>query len=100
VLAWAQSFAGEVLKASGPDVNKQIEQAYRYAYSRHPNGSEKDTALTFFSRQKQILAKRVSANEKLATPAVLPEGVEQTQAAALVDFCHMLLNSNEFVYEN
>jgi hypothetical protein len=76
VLAWAQSFAGEVLKASGPDVNKQIEQAYRYAYSRPPNGSEKDTALTFFGRQRQILAKRAAANEKLATPAVLPEGVE------------------------
>jgi hypothetical protein len=100
VLAWAQSFAGEVLKAAGPDVNKQIEQAYRHAYSRPPNGSEKDTALTFFSRQEQILAKRVAANEKMAIPAVLPAGIEPTHAAALVDFCHMLLNSNEFVYEN
>lgn len=100
VLEWAQVFAGNVLKAAGSDPAKQIEQAYRAAYSRTPNGSEKDTALTFFARQKDILAKRVADQEKLALPAFVPEGVDSTQAAALVDFCHMLLNSNEFVYRN
>jgi hypothetical protein len=56
--------------------------------------------LTFFNRHKQILAARVQANEKLALPATVPAGMEPAQAAALVDFCHMLLNSNEFVYRN
>jgi hypothetical protein len=100
VLEWAQSFATQVLKAAGADVNRQVDQAYKLAYSRAPSGSEKDTALTFFSRHKEIIAERAEANEKLALPAYVPDGIEPAQAAALVDFCHMLLNSNEFVYRN
>jgi hypothetical protein len=30
----------------------------------------------------------------------LPPHVDAARAAALVDFCHALLNSNEFVYVN
>ena len=40
---------------------------------------------------------------KLALPAALPGGVEPVDpayAAAFVDFCHTLLNSNEFLYVN
>ena len=70
------------------------------AYSRAPNGSEKDTAMTFFSRHQQIVAERAAANEKLALPSVMPDGMTAEQGAALVDFCHMLLNSNELVYRN
>ncbi|HUQ93269.1 MAG TPA: DUF1549 and DUF1553 domain-containing protein [Bryobacteraceae bacterium] len=100
VLDWAQSFAGRVLKNAGADVPRQIEEAYRLAYSRPPNGSEKDTAQTFFARHKNILTERVAANEKLALPPGIPSDVSREQAAALVDFCHMLLNSNEMVYRN
>jgi uncharacterized protein DUF1553/uncharacterized protein DUF1549 len=100
VLSWAQAFAGRVLQSAGTDVNKQIEQAYRYAYARSPNGSEKDTALTFFNRHQQILNERVAANGKLALPPATLDGIDAVHAAALVDFCHMLLNSNEFVYTN
>ncbi|HMC60205.1 MAG TPA: hypothetical protein VKJ01_13515, partial [Candidatus Solibacter sp.] len=32
--------------------------------------------------------------------AAMPEPVEPAYAAAFVDFCQMLLNSNEFVYRN
>jgi hypothetical protein len=28
------------------------------------------------------------------------EGLGQAEAAALVDFCHALMNSNEFVFQN
>jgi hypothetical protein len=98
VLRWAQAFAGRVLSEAGADLDKQIERAYQHAYSRAPNGSEKDTAITFFSRHQPILAGRPEG--KLALPPVVPEGVTLERAAALVDFCHMLLNSNELVYRN
>jgi hypothetical protein len=100
VLSWAQAFAGRVLKEAGTDRNAQIERAYLLAYSRLPNGSEKDTAMTFFSRHQAILAERTAANSKLALPAIVPEGMTAEQAAALVDFCHMVLNSNELAYRN
>jgi hypothetical protein len=100
-LEWAEAFAGRVLRQGGADANAQIENAYRLAYGRRPDGWEKDTVLTFFAKQKGIVAERVAGGGKLALPpGPLPSGVEPEQAAVLVDFCQMLLNSNEFVYRN
>ena len=100
VMDWAQAFAGRVLSTAGDDVSKQIEAAYRLAYSRRPKGTEKDAALTFFDRHAAIIAERAAAGEKLALPPEKPEWADPVHAAALVDFCHMLVNSNEFVYSN
>jgi hypothetical protein len=97
---WSQAFATRVLQAAGADTNAQIENAYRLAYSRRPDGSEKDTVQTFLNQHGKILAERQAKGESLAVPASLPAGVDPVHAAALVDFCHMLLNSNEFVYSN
>jgi hypothetical protein len=99
-LEWAQAFAGRVLKASGGNRNAAVDTAYRLAYGRHPNGSEKDTVLTFLSKQQQLIAERIAAGEKIALPSAMPDGYDRGAAAAMVDFCQMLLNSNEFVYRN
>jgi hypothetical protein len=99
-LEWAQAFAGRVLKSAGVDSNAQVNTAYRLAYGRLPNGAEKDVVLTFFAKQKPIIAERAAAAQKLALPSTMPEGYDRVEAAALVDFCQMLLNSNEFVYRN
>lgn len=99
-LDWAQAFAGRVLKTAGTDTAAQVNTAFRLAYGRTANGSEKDLVQTFFAKQKQIIAERAAAGQKLAEPSVMPDGYDRVQAAALVDFCQMLLNSNEFVYRN
>jgi hypothetical protein len=99
-LEWAQAFAGRLLTEAGADANGQIDKAYRLAFGRHPDGFEKDTVQTFFQTQHTLIAARVNAGEKLALPAAMPAGYDPIQAAALVDFCQMLLNSNEFVYRN
>lgn len=100
VLDWARSFASRVLASSGSDVNAQIETAYRLAYSRRPSGEEKDLVQTFFSKHQKIISGRIAAGEKIALPDTMPDGIDRAHAAALVDFCHSLLNSNEFVYRN
>ena len=57
--------------------------------------------LTFLEKQKRIISERLAARETVAVPAgALPDGMEPATAGAVVDFCHMLLNSNEFVYRN
>jgi len=99
-LEWAQAFAGRVLEDAGTNQNAQIEDAFRLAYGRRPDGFEKDTVLTFFTKQAELIAQRSSTGEKLALPQTMPPGYDSMQAAALVDFCQMLLNSNEFVYRN
>ena len=102
---WAQSFAGRVIDEAGAERGAQIERAYRIAYSRSPDGWEKDAGLTFLDRHASIIAEReargVKDDEaaKLALPAVMAENLKPAQAAALVDFCHSILNSNEFVFQ-
>jgi hypothetical protein len=91
-LEWSRAFAGRVLAAKDP-----VGTAFRLAYSRTPDGWEKDTAATFLEKQKRVIAARPSS-DKLALPTFTPEGMDPAAAAAFVDFCQMLLNSNEFVY--
>jgi hypothetical protein len=99
-LEWAQAFAGRVLKEAGPDGNADIERAWVLAFGRKPDGFEKDTVETFFAKQKKVIAEEASSGQKLALPAVMPAGYDAAQGAAFVDFCQMLMNSNEFVYVN
>jgi Protein of unknown function (DUF1549)/Protein of unknown function (DUF1553) len=99
-LDWAEAFAGRVLQQAGTDVNSQVEDAYRLAYGRKPDGFEKDSVLTFLSKQSALISEKAANGEKLALPPVMPAGYDPNRAAALVDFCQMLFNSNEFVYRN
>jgi len=100
VLDWARSFASRVAQMAGTSPREQIVVAYRLAYSRPPAPDEVKLALDFFRRHGEILAERAATGGKLAVPESLPEGVAPIEAATLVDFCHMLINSNEFVYRN
>jgi Protein of unknown function (DUF1553)/Protein of unknown function (DUF1549) len=97
-LDWSRAFAAKVLSTAGTEPGAEIEQAFRLAYSRPPDGWEKDASLTFFERQKKIVAGRLAAGEPIALPVETPEGLDPAAGAALVDLCHTILNSNEFVY--
>ena len=99
-LDWAKSFAGRVIRDAGAEPGRQIETAYRLAYSRRPSPDEKDTVLTFFEKHRGIVEKRIGAGEQIALPEPAHARVDPARAATLVDFCHTLLNSNEFVYRN
>jgi hypothetical protein len=94
-LEWAQAFAGRALQTSDP-----VATAFRLAYSRTPDSWEKDTVATFLQKQKTVIQARAAKGEKLALPSTMPESVPPEYGAAFVDFCQMLLNSNEFVYRN
>jgi hypothetical protein len=97
---WARAFAGRVIAQAGADRSRQVDAAWRMAYSRPPSGPEKDTALTFLDQDAKTVAGRNEPGAKLTVPDNLPASVDATEAAALVDFCHALMNSSEFVYIN
>ena len=99
-LGWAKDLAGKILDEAGSDVHRQVGAGFRLAYSRVPDAWERDTVLTFIEKQKGIIGERAAAGEKLLLPDRVPEGMSEAEAAAIVDFSHMLLNSNEFVYRN
>ena len=97
---WAQNFAGRVIAKAGLEPKAQVETAYQLAYSRKPDGSETDTVLTFLEKQSGIIRSRIEKGESIALPTNAPEKAEPARLAALVDFCHTILNSNEFVYQD
>ena len=88
VLEWSQALASRVLNDGGLSVDQQIERAYRIVLSRAPNARERQAVLEFLDRQSAVIG---------AGP---PAAMEPARAAAFVDFCHTLLNSNEFLYVN
>jgi mono/diheme cytochrome c family protein len=98
VLRYAQALAGRVLNTAGSDRKAQVIQAYRLAFTRLPDAEEQKAALAFLERQAALIASKRTEAEKLVLPAYLPKGADEASGAALVDLCHALLNSNEFVY--
>jgi hypothetical protein len=100
VMEWSRVLAGRVLNDAGLSPEQQIERAYRLAVSRAPKPEESRLVLEFLNQQSPLLAARLAKNEKAPMPDSVPAGMTPERAAAFVDFCHTLLNSNEFMYMN
>jgi hypothetical protein len=79
VLDWSRSLAKKVANDAGLTPDETVNRAFRLTFSRAPSESERKIALEFLVRQERIAG---------------------TKDAAVTDLCHMLLNSNEFVYIN
>jgi hypothetical protein len=54
--------------------------------------------MTFVNRQRGLLSERQAKGETLALPTTVTGNKQAPEAAALVDLCLTLINSNEFVY--
>lgn len=99
-LQWAQAFAGRVLDQAGGNQTLQVEHAYRLAFGRAPKERELSRALLFLNEQEKLTAAGAEFDGSRDLRSNVPISVPPAEALALVDFCHMLLNSNEFVYLN
>ena len=83
----AASFAERVRKLAGDAVIERIRMAFRLALGRLPDRREM-VASQDLLRKQLILYHEADAAENGAVPA----------DRALVELCHMLLNTNEFLY--
>jgi cytochrome c553 len=83
VLQQSQYFAERVKREAGADLRAQISRAYQIALTRRPSARENLWATEFIKSQTEGYRKR---NE------------EKPEEAALRDFCHALINLNEFLY--
>jgi len=99
-LEWAQHFAGRIIETAGNDRERQVDAAYRLAFGRKPDAAERQTANEFLTKQCAIISDRSPGEDEPPLPLGLPARVNDPEAAALVDFCHTLINANEFVYLN
>jgi hypothetical protein len=94
----SRAMAASLLGDCGSDVEKQVRQAYRRAFSRPPTAEEVRLAKEFLSGQAELAADRLRARLAAGVPDGLPVGAVVPHAVALADFCLALFNANEFAY--
>jgi hypothetical protein len=83
VLQQAGFFAERVAKEAGADRRAQVVRGFEIALNRPPNAKEMEWSLSFLKSQADGYAQRKD---------------EKPEASALRDFCHAIINLNEFVY--
>ena len=88
-LSRARALASRLQRGEAADEKQTVTQAYRLVYGRKPNSSEVAAATAFLRDQTK------RATPKLAN---VPQPAADPRTAALIDFCHVLLNSSEFLY--
>jgi hypothetical protein len=99
-LEQARHWTGKLLSeyCECEDETSLIRSAYETVYGRAPAEPELAAALGFVEAQQ----KTIETQEKEIKPDLLPlpmvDGFKPARAAALVDLCHALLNSNEFLF--
>jgi hypothetical protein len=99
VLDYAQSFAGRLLRDNPQaQFDRAIRDAYRLAFAREVADEELALAVRFLESQASLAAARRAAGQPLLIPREFPKFLDPSRAAALVDFCHALLNASEFLY--
>jgi len=94
----AAAWAGRLLGQTFGD-DQFVHRAWLEAYCRQPTAAELAMARKFLADQ----AERVSAADHVvgtSLPQPCPSCLSPPQAAAYVDLCHALMNSNEFLYRD
>jgi cytochrome c553 len=97
VMGQSTLFAERLRNEVGKDPLQQIRRAFRLSYGRPPDAKELEASHGFLKKQAtyhQGLAAKLQ--EQGVDPAEIPEPAK----SALIDLCHSLFNTNEFVYIN
>jgi hypothetical protein len=77
----------------------RIRMVYELVFARLPDSQETASALAFVERQSATIAASGQAASEKLLPLPMPNAaLEPARAAAFVDLCHALLNSNEFMF--
>jgi hypothetical protein len=85
------ALAERVLADVGDDEAAQVERAWWLALSRAPTGRERSAALEHLQAQQRHLAGRAGADGQALSP-------DTARRLALASLCHVLVNTNEFIY--
>jgi hypothetical protein len=97
VVGQSERFADRLRREVGKDVEQQIVRAFRLSFGRSPSAKELAVAQGFLKKQA---AYHQGLVVKLQEQGVDPAEIPGPDKAALIDLCHSLLNTNEFVYVN
>jgi len=99
-------FAERVSKEAGTDTIRQVQTAYEIALIRRPTRAQQKFALEFIGKQTQLhlLDGTGNSSNKSGVKNVASEAapsvdtLKKARQSALADLCHVLINTNEFLY--
>jgi hypothetical protein len=99
VLDQARAVAGRVYQSATDRNDKPalVARVYRLTFGRTPDAEESARGVAFLEAHPAHLSGR-SPDRAPVLPTPMPDGIVPAEAAALVDYCHALLNLNEFVF--
>lgn len=84
------AFAERVMQETGDDAIRQVERVWWLALARAPSETERNAALAHLQKQRERFAAQADDGAAL-------DAAEATRRA-LASLCHVLLNTNEFIY--
>jgi hypothetical protein len=93
----AKHWSVELLAAYPKDERALVAQAYRSAWGRPGTEEEIEAALRFLRTQGETIRNREPGPATSASAAPTAAS-DPYRAAAIADFCHAVLNANEFLY--
>jgi mono/diheme cytochrome c family protein len=92
----ARAFAGRLLRERGSEPTEIVERAWLLAFGRRVDDAEREQAMKFLaSREEQLASRNLS---ELVQPIDAPDFARPALAAAMVELCLALMNTNEFIY--
>ncbi|MEW5976245.1 MAG: PSD1 and planctomycete cytochrome C domain-containing protein [Acidobacteriota bacterium] len=97
VIGQSTLFAERLRNEMGKDRAQEIDRAFWLSYGRPPDAVELGASIEFLKIQEAYHSAQVA---KLEERGVDPANIPAPDKAALIDFCHSLFNSNEFIYVN
>jgi hypothetical protein len=95
ILNCADSLAARII--ADPQLNDwstRSEEAYRVVFGRPPNAAERGDAMSFLRTQAGFLL----PEHELHADAAAHQLAESALRTAFTDYCHTLLNANEFLF--
>jgi uncharacterized protein DUF1553/uncharacterized protein DUF1549/cytochrome c len=97
VIGQSTLFAERLRNEVGKNPIQQIHRAFLLSYGRPPDAKELEASVEFLKDQATYHQRQTATlQEQGVDPADIPE----PDKAALIDLCHSLFNSNEFIYVN
>jgi hypothetical protein len=87
----SRQFAARVRREAGPNVAAQIDRAWWLALGRPPGEQDCYAALEHLARQAEFLSTQAAESGRPLPP-------EEAAQQALESLCHVLVNTNEFIY--
>lgn len=93
-----QFAAGLLTQVANRDDSELVSRAYRTAFGRAPNDEELQAALEFINRERALISESENRAVAEKRSQQRPLAHDAKSQAALADFCHSLLNANEFLY--